>query len=88
MTKINPQWAEYNRLHNEGGEGYNPYPQYLDQSGEPMWSILEGRASKARRILNGTSPSDFFYAKLKAECDAAQTAYAAEFAAARARGEV
>jgi hypothetical protein len=27
--KLNPQWVAYNNGINEGGEGYNPYPQYL-----------------------------------------------------------
>ena len=87
MSNLNPQWIEYNRINNEGGEGYNPHPKYLTGSGEPMWSILRGRADKALRILNGTSESDFFFAKRQSEYAAAKAAYDAEVVAARARGE-
>lgn len=88
MSKLNPAWAAHNSLYNDGGEGYNPHSKYLDESGEPEWSILEGKASKMRRILNGTSPSDINYAQWSAEYDALNSAYLAEFAAAKARGEV
>jgi hypothetical protein len=27
--QVNPKWAEYQRVVNEGGEGYNPHPKYI-----------------------------------------------------------
>ena len=27
---INQKWIEYNNTYNEGGEGYNPHPKYIN----------------------------------------------------------
>lgn len=32
IYKINPKWKSYNDLHNEGGDGYNPYKKWLISS--------------------------------------------------------
>jgi len=60
--------SKYNDLHNEGGEGYNPYPKRTE-SKEPRWSILEGKISRAIRIQNGTSTQDARYEELKKEIE-------------------
>ena len=68
MNTINPLWTAYNNAMNEGGEGFNPHPKHIESgSGEPLWSILEGKAAKVQRIMNGTSESDPRFAALKAE---------------------
>lgn len=68
MNTINPLWTAYNNFMNEGVEGYNPHPQYVESgAGEPLWSVLEGKAAKVQRIMNGTSSSDPRFAALKAE---------------------
>ena len=69
----------YYNLVNEGGEGYRPAQQ---ESGEPMWSILAGKADKAQRILNGTSWTDPRLPQLKAEYDQLRAAADASMKAA------
>lgn len=75
MSKINSQWVAYNNIYNEGGEGYNPHPQYIEGKGEPEWSILDSKAAKIRRIMNCTSDSDPRFAELQAEYDVTIAAY-------------
>lgn len=90
MSKINPAWVAHNNLNNEGGEGYNPhskYPNESAESAEPAWSILEGKASKALRLLNMAPLGSAEYDARKAEHEAINAAYLAEFAAAKARVE-
>lgn len=31
-SKLNPQWIRYNNFMNEGGEGYNPFPKFLENN--------------------------------------------------------
>ena len=64
---INPMWTAYNNLHNEGGDGYNPHPQYVGTTDEPQWSILEDRKYRAMRIANATSTDDPRWEQLQAE---------------------
>lgn len=32
---INPAWKWHNDTYNEGGEGYNPHPKWIDSEGKP-----------------------------------------------------
>lgn len=90
MSNINPQWQQYQSINLEGGEGYNPYPKYLNESDEPLWSVLEGEASKMLRRCNNVQPWEGEAAQEAANAayEAANAAYKAEFARARAAGEV
>lgn len=36
MQTINPAWKQFNDLHNEGGEGYNPHPKYIARAAAPV----------------------------------------------------
>ena len=65
--KTNPEWTAYNQIHNEGGEGYNPHPQYIEGRGEPEWSKLAGRIARVERIMDATSASSPRYAELESE---------------------
>lgn len=68
MTRIvNPLWTAYNAINNEGGEGYNPHPQHIEDTAEPQWSILDGRADRLQDVLNGMSERDPRFAKTDAE---------------------
>ena len=53
----------WDKIINEGGEGYNPFDS-TDNSGEPEWSKVEEMWAKTQRILNCTSPSDSMYPRL------------------------
>jgi len=64
---INPLWAAYNNIHNEGGEGFNPHAKHIQTGGEPLWSKLDDEAARLLRILNGTSESDSRFAELTAK---------------------
>ena len=67
MSQINPMWTAYNNLYNEGGEGYNPHSQHIDQTPEPVWSQLMDRQHKVERIMDATSIDDPRYAELATE---------------------
>lgn len=68
MATLNPIWTAYNNLNNEGGEGYNPHDQYInDDDGEPLWSILDGKRARLMRIMEGTSTSDPRYTEMVVE---------------------
>lgn len=71
MSKtINPLWTAYNKLHNEGGEGYNPHEKYITTGGgEPLWSKMDDRKYRLLRIMEGTSTSDPRYAEMEAEVE-------------------
>lgn len=70
MRQVNPLWAAYNNLHNEGGEGYNPHDQYIDTgSGEPEWSKLDDRRWRLINRLNATSTDDPSYTQMEAEIE-------------------
>lgn len=67
-TIINPLFTAYNNLQNEGEEGYNPHPQYLqDNDGEPEWSKLDDKKYYIMRRMEGTSTSDPRYAEMGKE---------------------
>jgi len=69
MKTTNPLFTAYNNLQNEGGEGYNPHPQYLQDSndGEPEWSKLDDKKYHIMRCMEGTSTSDPRYAEMEKE---------------------
>ena len=68
MNTINPLWTAYNAINNEGGEGYNPHPKFVESGkGEPMWSKLGEKAAKIQRIMNCTSDQEPRFAELQAE---------------------
>lgn len=48
MAIINPQWIEYNRSMNEGGEGYNPHPKYIASPAVAPAGARKMIAGKAR----------------------------------------
>jgi hypothetical protein len=48
MATINPKWIEYNRVMNEGGEGYNPHPKYISAPVAATASARKMIAGKAR----------------------------------------
>ena len=53
---------EYDRLYNEGGDGFNPYRYERiakANAGEPLWSKVESRMSKIQRLLNGIGDAAF-----------------------------
>lgn len=76
---VNPEWVRYNDLYNEGGEGYNPHPKYIESTApEPLWSILSDKIARLTRVLNGTSESDPLFAKWSAERSALQAQLDAE----------
>ena len=60
------KYTRYNNLHNEGGEGYNPYKK-REESKEPRWSILDSKRDRLVRIMNGTSMQDSRYPELEKE---------------------
>lgn len=71
---INPKWLEYNRLMNEGGEGYNPHPKYIAQVARPAGAarMISGKfrthadaVKFAKNCLSGTQ-RDSFMAEIKA----------------------
>jgi hypothetical protein len=67
MQKINPLWAAYNQIHNEGAEGYNPHPKHVgSDDGEPLWSKLDDQMYRTLSIMAGTSTDDPRYAKMQA----------------------
>lgn len=56
--QVNPKWAEYNRIVNEGGEGYNPHPKYITSAARPvgMTRVIGGKArtqADAIKFANG-----------------------------------
>ena len=68
MTIINPKWAEYNRVVNEGGEGYNPHPKYIaaPQQVASARKMIAGKARTydeavkfARNCLSGAQRESF-----------------------------
>ena len=59
----------YDRIYNEGGEGYNPYKDKAEdkeESEEPLWSILEAKRDTLERRMRGTLKPDI-YSALQAE---------------------
>lgn len=46
--QINPKWAEYNRVMNEGGEGYNPHPKFIAAAARPAVAATRMIRGKAR----------------------------------------
>jgi len=74
MTKINPLWTAYNAVMNDGGEGYNPHPQYIGETAQPMWASLGDQAYRLQRIISGTSNADPRYTELTAELAVVQAA--------------
>ncbi len=68
MNTINPEWIAYNNINNEGGEGFNPHSKYVEaENGEPLWSILEGKQYRLKRIKNGTPTGSDRYEELEKE---------------------
>jgi hypothetical protein len=49
---------DYDRMFNDGAEGFNPYRTQPNNDGEPMWSKVESRIAKLQRLLNGMSDFD------------------------------
>ena len=48
MATINPKWLEYNRLMNEGGEGYNPHQKFISPRVSTTVGVRKMIAGKAR----------------------------------------
>lgn len=76
MNTINPLWAAYNKLHNEGGEGYNPHDKYVATGDEPLWSRLGDKAYRLQNLMNATSDLDPRYAQLAEELKVVRAAEA------------
>jgi hypothetical protein len=48
MNAINPAWKQFNDLYNEGGEGYNPHPKFIDRQAAPV--VAKHSAATARLV--------------------------------------
>lgn len=58
MARINPEWRAYNTLHNEGGEGYNPNPKYIETAPKPTMARYMAALDKRDRIMRKLAYGD------------------------------
>ncbi len=43
--KLNPEWKKWNDLQNEGGEGYNPHPKWIQADSSSIPSSATPKSS-------------------------------------------
>jgi hypothetical protein len=69
--------SRYDETLNEGGEGYQR--DRPSESGEPLWSILEGNFSRLRAKLNFTPLDSAEALALDKQVEDARSAYLTEY---------
>lgn len=84
MATINPKWAEYNRVMNEGGEGYNPHSKYIAAAISAPIAAKQPASNGSRKMIMGKARTREEAIKFAKNClsGAQKDAFLAQVAAA------